>query len=188
MINIKQRNIFVCLILSILTCGIYSIFWLYTIIKTMYELSNTDGEPILDILFIIITCGLYGFYLWYKLSKIQTQVNHTYNIADIDNTVLYIVFYIFGFAIVNYCIVQDNINNIAQVINNNQGFNNNYYKNSMNDSYTNTQVNDTNENNDIYVFDKENESIDDNFYDSEYIHDIDEDEQKFDDLYDDDNK
>lgn len=68
----KKRDVAVVLILSIFTCGIYSIYWFYVTANDLNR-EDTDGQPlenyILCILLSIITCGIFGIYWFYKFFK-----------------------------------------------------------------------------------------------------------------------
>ena len=61
----------IMLLLNIVTCGIYYIYWIYQTsveIKTCSE--REDLNPTIEILLGIITCGLYFKYWYYKYGKI----------------------------------------------------------------------------------------------------------------------
>lgn len=102
------RNIVVCIILSIITCGIYAFYWMYTLNQYACAVAsdewNTDGA--LVIIFTLITCGIYGIYWNYRMGKIYMRVN-----GGNDNSILYVILSIFGFDFVNFAIMQNDINN-----------------------------------------------------------------------------
>ena len=111
----KKRDIAICVILSIVTCGIYSIIWFYNITNDVVKLNNgkeynTSGGK--AILFTLITCGIYMIYWYYKVGKsiYVTQVDR--GIAATDNSVLYLLLGVFGLGIVSTCLVQNEINNL----------------------------------------------------------------------------
>lgn len=59
--HIEQRNIALCIILSIITCGIYGLYWIY---KLTEDVNTLKGDPNatsggIVILLGIITCGIY---------------------------------------------------------------------------------------------------------------------------------
>ena len=60
----SQGIIVLCIIFSIITCGIYGIYWM---IKMNDEVNALAGEPGattggMVFLFTLITCGIYGWY------------------------------------------------------------------------------------------------------------------------------
>ncbi len=102
-----NKNIVMCVILSIVTFGIYALYWLFTLndaaIKANPNEWSTGGATV--ILLAIVTCGIYTYYWNYKMGKAFAAVN-----GGKDNSVMFILLTIFGLQIVNYCIMQDDIN------------------------------------------------------------------------------
>ena len=116
---IKQRDIVVAVLLTIVTCGIYGIYWFVVLtddVATANEDSNFSGAK--SLLFTIITCGIYGIYWNYKIGKEIYEAGQKRGIDISDNSVLYLILGIFGLGIVNYCMVQDELNKIALEMNN----------------------------------------------------------------------
>lgn len=67
---IKERNIVLCILLSIITCGIYGIYWFCTLTDdTARANDDPDFSGIKSLIFTIITCGIYGLYWNYKVAK-----------------------------------------------------------------------------------------------------------------------
>ncbi|MDA0034972.1 DUF4234 domain-containing protein [Brachyspira hyodysenteriae] len=65
------RPIPIMLLLNIVTCGIYYIYWIYqTSVEIKMCSEREDLNPTLEILLGIITCGLYFKYWYYKYGKI----------------------------------------------------------------------------------------------------------------------
>lgn len=64
---ITERNSAIVVLLSIFTCGIYALYWLY---KTTEELKNATNDaqlnPALDLVVSILTCGLWGMLVTYR--------------------------------------------------------------------------------------------------------------------------
>ena len=104
------RNIVVCVLLSIITCGIYGLYWMYTLNEYARAVApnewRTSGLTV--ILLSIITCGIYGLYWNYKMGKAYMTVN-----GGNDNSLLFILLSLFGFSIVNWAIMQNDINHAA---------------------------------------------------------------------------
>lgn len=60
---IQKRNIAVCIILSIVTCGIYGIYWFICLNNDTNTASNTFGTSGgVAFLLTLVTCGIYGIY------------------------------------------------------------------------------------------------------------------------------
>ncbi len=103
----QNRNVALCVVLSILTCGIYGLYWLYELNEAACVSNpnewNTNGG--LVILLSIVTCGIYGIYWNYKMGKALSVLP-----GASDNSTLYLVLSVLGLPIVNYCIMQSDIN------------------------------------------------------------------------------
>ena len=66
----KKKNVFISILLSIITLGIYSLFWSVDLIFDSSNLfDKNETKPFKKIMFMIITFGLYGVYWVYKVGK-----------------------------------------------------------------------------------------------------------------------
>ena len=65
----EDRNFVTILLLSIVTCGIYELYFMYTAINDLNTAFEGDGQdsPSFGIwlLLTILTCGIYNVYWWY---------------------------------------------------------------------------------------------------------------------------
>ena len=112
---IKERNIAVSILLSILTCGIYGIYWFITLTDdTAKANDDPDFTGVKAFIFTLLTCGIYGIYWNYKIGKEIYGANEKAGISSNDNSVLYLILSIFGLSIVTYCLVQNELNTIAK--------------------------------------------------------------------------
>ncbi len=111
-----QRNIAVSIVLTIFTCGIYGIAWFIMLNDDVRSASKDYEMPSGGIAFLLtlVTCGIYGIYWAYKMGKAVTVAKQEAGLPATDNSVLYLVLQIFGFAIVNYALIQNEMNTIAQ--------------------------------------------------------------------------
>ena len=113
---IQKRNIVTCILLSLVTCGIYGIVWFINMTDDVAYLSEdpemSGGKAFL---FTLITCGIYSFFWAYKMGKNVYRAQLKRNITASDNSVLYVILQVFGLGIVNYCLMQNDINNMIDV-------------------------------------------------------------------------
>ena len=118
--SLESKNIVTCVILSIVTCGIYCIYWLYCLINDINTISgDLDAmSPVLVIVLSFVTCGIYFIYWAYKAGSILDQKSIEAGRAAESRPVLYVVLSIFGLAIVVYALMQDGINKLADSQNN----------------------------------------------------------------------
>lgn len=113
--SIPRRDIVISVILSILTCGIYGLYWLIVLTDEVNAVSDdytTSGA--MSVLFILLTCGLYSFYWAYRMGKNLYKAGCNYNIDIPDNSVIYLLFTILGGGIINYCLIQSELNKFAK--------------------------------------------------------------------------
>lgn len=117
---LKRRDIAVWIILSILTCGIGSMFWLAFLVNDLNEADYLEGHQQLSggivILLTILTCGIYQIYWLYKAGERIERIKSEKGIYSSQNTgIVYLLFSIFGFQIVSYALLQDSLNKLADL-------------------------------------------------------------------------
>ena len=115
------RSVAGLIIFSILTCGIYHLYWLYVTNNEVNEyLCEEDTSGGMVLIFSIITCGIYTIYWYYKMGKklqaVQCRAFSKVNSNSNDDSILYLLLAIFGFAIVSSAIIQSNLNKVWESI------------------------------------------------------------------------
>ena len=66
---IRQRNFATVFLLSIITCGIYFFYFLYTTTRDMNIMVGNDNrntDPGIVVLLSLVTCGLYDLFWYYE--------------------------------------------------------------------------------------------------------------------------
>ncbi|WP_035789607.1 DUF4234 domain-containing protein [Butyrivibrio sp. XBB1001] len=110
--GIQKRDLVVAILLTIVTCGIYAIYWFIVLTDETNQITNqpeaTSGG--LAFVFSLITCGIYYFYWSYKMGE---KVDIIKGNPNGSTSILFLVLSIVGFGIVNYFIAQDAINNLV---------------------------------------------------------------------------
>lgn len=105
-----KRSIPLCIVFSIITCGIYGIYWMVKMNDELNSLAGVQGTSgVTVVLLTLVTCGIYGWYWSYKMGQNVDVIKGSQNTG-----VIYIVLALFGLSIVNYCLMQDTINNAQQ--------------------------------------------------------------------------
>ena len=113
--KIPERNIALCLIYTIITCGIYGVYWFICITDEVNAVSKEDGTSGgMSFLFTILTCGIYGFYWAYRVGQKLGAAGKLYNKAINDNAILYLILHIFGLGLINYCLMQQDLNRFSK--------------------------------------------------------------------------
>ncbi|MCR5420741.1 MAG: DUF4234 domain-containing protein [Lachnospiraceae bacterium] len=112
--GIMPRNIVMCIVLSLVTCGIYNIYWM---IKLNDEINILDGSTddlsgVVVFLLTLITCGIYGIYWFFKMGTKIDNIKSGLDItpSSVSSSVLYLILALVGLGIVDYCLMQETIN------------------------------------------------------------------------------
>lgn len=115
----KRRGPVMVLLLSLLTCGLYYLYWVYV---TSSEIQEYTGErdipPIVELLLTLFTGGLYLFYWDWKTAKQIARMQSRLGLNVTDNSLLYLIFNIlgagpiYGLGIVNLVIQQIHLNEV----------------------------------------------------------------------------
>lgn len=106
---IKQRNIVVAILLTIITCGIYGIYWVIVMARDAVSVKDPADNAILEIVLMLFLPFL-GFFLTerkFAEGCAQRGIDHK------DNSVLYLILGLLGLGIVNYCMMQSDLNKLA---------------------------------------------------------------------------
>ena len=107
-----KRNIATCIILSIITCGIYSMVWFVNIADDVNRLSkkeNASGTTAL--LLTLITCGIYGLYWAYVTGNTLDEIKKERGIYSDNSGILFLLLNFLGLGLVTYAIIQNDLNN-----------------------------------------------------------------------------
>lgn len=114
--TVENRSIALAIILSIITCGIYGIIWYISMVNDVNRVCNDEKSSQsggIVFLLTLITCGIYGIIWFYNAGKRLFNAGNRYGIQISDNSILYLVLSLFGFSIVNYCLVQVDLNKFS---------------------------------------------------------------------------
>ena len=115
---IKNRSIALCIILTIVTCGIYGIVWIINVADDLNMASGYDGDTSGGMVFLLtlITCGIYGLYWYYKCGEKVSVIRQRQGLPESgSNGILYLVLSLFGLSIISLCLIQSELNNVASI-------------------------------------------------------------------------
>lgn len=106
--TVQKRDLVKAIILTIVTCGIYGIYWFISLTNEMNRLTGNEGDTTGGTAFLLtlITCGIYGIYWSYKMGEKRDAMEGVNN----SSAILYLVLSLLGFGIVVYALLQDSIN------------------------------------------------------------------------------
>ena len=116
---VKEKSIGLCVVLSLVTCGIYGIYWLYTIAHDLNDLCESQNqekgaEPGLVVVLSIVTCGIYLLYYLWKAGKMVSSLTRSNGHHPSDDSIVLMVLSILQLSLVSYCILQSHINGFAK--------------------------------------------------------------------------
>ena len=123
---IEKRSLPLAIIFSLITCGIYLIYWEYRILDSLYKVNRLPSSAGVDVLLSIVTCGIYGLYMLYRAGKMESSAMSMYGFPEKDEGALYVILGIFGLGIVSLAILQSNINSMLADAHNNAHTYNDY--------------------------------------------------------------
>lgn len=109
--NMTERNIILVIIFSLITCGIYYIYWAYVTTEELNEEDNSTPDVmnyILALLLSIITCGIFMIYWNYTFYKKADAVTNS------NNFLVNFILSILGFSIVSAVLIQSDINKYVE--------------------------------------------------------------------------
>lgn len=108
----KERNIAVAIILSIVTCGIYSIYWFIVLTDDIVAASDDSfNSGAMCFLLTLVTCGIYGYFWAYKMGQLLQGAKQKRGLpANSDMSIAYLLLQIFGLNIVNLALMQNDVN------------------------------------------------------------------------------
>ena len=111
MFQINKRSIGVCILLSIITLGIYEIYWLYLLVKNIRSIQKNTTSCTKEMLCLIFV-PFYSLYWWYTRGEKVKQEFSQHNYASTGNGIVYLIFAIFGLSIVSMAIMQSDFNSL----------------------------------------------------------------------------
>lgn len=95
-----DRSLIAYILLSIITCGIYSYYFIYAIARDVNIMCKEDGENtgglLAFILLNFVTCGFYGLYWEYKLGNRLAANAPRYGINFQENGTTVLLWYLVG--------------------------------------------------------------------------------------------
>lgn len=111
----KKRNIATCIILSIVTFGIYGIYWFVQINNDINELANPPKRTGGGVAFLltIITLNIYGIYWAYKMGGLLDSAQSQRGLPTQNRAVIYLILQVVGLSIVNWILMQSTINSMV---------------------------------------------------------------------------
>ena len=106
------RGVGLAILLTLVTCGIYGLYWQYKQMQTLNAWLRKEEFSFLTWFFLsIITCGIFAVYYEYKMAKgiNEIQANNGFRVKN-DLAIICLLLALFGLSIVSLAIQQAEIN------------------------------------------------------------------------------
>jgi len=96
----NNRSLFKFIFLTIITCGLYSLYFVHAIARDVNIICAGDGKQTAGLLkyllFSLLTCGIYSYVWYYKLGNRLVENGPKYGIGLAENGTSVLVWMIFG--------------------------------------------------------------------------------------------
>lgn len=110
MMTITRRNLAASIIFTIITCGIYGLFWAYFMGKEAIRVYDEEDSGTLEIVLMILLPFIGFFLMERKFYEAHQRMGIT---RKGDNSIIYLILGIFGLAIIDYALFQNDLNKLA---------------------------------------------------------------------------
>lgn len=96
----NNRSLVKYILLSIVTCGIYSYIFIYNLAKDINTICNGDGKETAGllkfILLSIVTCGIYSWIWYYGVGNRLSENAPRYGLNFSENGTTILMWFLFG--------------------------------------------------------------------------------------------
>ena len=108
---IIRRSVPLCIILSIVTCGIYMLYWFVCVTNETDAVTEEYGlSGGVCLLLTIVTCGIYGLYWGWKMGDKLDASRARHGVVPGSFSLLFLLLNLFGLTIVTLAIIQNELN------------------------------------------------------------------------------
>jgi hypothetical protein len=109
----NRRDPAAVLLLSIITCGIYYLYFIYKVTEEIADYQGKrDRSPGMEVLLTVITFGIWNIYWDYRVGKSIVDMSEAVGLQIADNAILFLILDLVGVGVTNGLIEQDSLNRI----------------------------------------------------------------------------
>jgi len=112
MIPINKRKVVTCVLLTIITGGIFGYYWNYLLMKNIRAISKSDKRCAGELLCLIFV-PFYSIYWWYTRGKDARDQFAEHGYPMRGHEVAYLLLAIYGLGIVAMAIMQRDFNELS---------------------------------------------------------------------------
>lgn len=112
---VQQKNIALYIVLSLITCGIFMFYWMYTLTEDTNTIAGETADTAggMAVILTIITCGIYGLYWAFKRGEKIDKAKTNHGEVASNGGVLYLILYIIG-GVIALALIQNEVNKFAE--------------------------------------------------------------------------
>lgn len=117
---IQKRNPGTALLLSIVTCGIYAIYWEISLVNDFNTITKKNGATSGGMVFLLslLTCGIYYWYWVYQAGQAIDDVRVNNGLAPSNKAVVNLICAILGLGIISTMLIQTDVNELITLAEN----------------------------------------------------------------------
>lgn len=107
--TIKNRNIVTAILLTVITCGIYGIYWIVMMTREAVSVKDASDNALLEIILMLFLAPVGLFMVEKKFAEglAAKGIEHK------ENSILYLILGFVGLGIVPLCMIQNDLNKLA---------------------------------------------------------------------------
>ena len=111
----RSRSVALCIVLTVVTCGLYGLYWLYCLAEDMDRLTGgqSGGSGGTVLLLSIVTCGIYHLYWLYRCGDALDQLRRNQDERPGYLGILYLLLAFLCLGIISYALMQAELNSYA---------------------------------------------------------------------------
>ncbi len=112
---VKKRDLVLAIVLSLVTCGFYGIYWTISLVN---EVNYICDEPeamsgAMVFLLSLVTCGVYMMIWFYNAGGRLDRAKSAVGLYPSNSGTLYCILPLFGLGIVTMALIQSEVNNLV---------------------------------------------------------------------------
>ncbi len=112
--TVPNRSIALGIILTLVTCGIYGLYWLVCLTDDTNIAAGEEGTSgVMALLLVIITCGIYGLYWAYKCGEKLDKAKADRGMPASNGGVLYLILYLICY-VAAFALIQNELNKLSE--------------------------------------------------------------------------
>ena len=114
---VRRKSIPLCILLNIVTCGIYGFYWVACLANDTNRVSGNEGDTSggMVVLLGIVTCSIYHIFWMYKAGEKIDTAKSSRGIPAQGSGTVYLLLTLFGLSLVAWALLQNELNKMAEI-------------------------------------------------------------------------